>query len=122
MNFKIFRRPYLFFGLGLLTITLITSSCKHEGIPVDQLKQVSFSEVLPIFTTNCASCHGQKGEGFALTDYSSILRSVEPGNSSKSKVYQAITSTFNLMPPNNPLTASQRTLIRIWIDQGAKNN
>jgi uncharacterized membrane protein len=122
MNFKRTPGPTIFFGLGLLFIIFFASSCKHDGTPSDQLKQVSFKEVLPIFTTNCASCHGQKGEGFALTDYSSIVRSVQPGNSSKSKVYQALTSTFNLMPPNNPLTTSQRTLIRLWIDQGAKNN
>jgi len=109
-------------GIGF--ILFLVSSCKHDGIPVDQLPQIHFSEVLPIFTQNCATCHGGNGEshGLSFTDYTSIMKSIQAGNSSKSKAYQAMISTFQLMPPNNPLTTGQRTLIRLWIDQGAKNN
>ena len=120
------RIGFLKFSLmtGIGCILFLVSSCKHDGIPVDQLPQIPFSEVLPIFTQNCATCHGGNGEshGLSFTDYTSIMKSIQAGNSSKSKAYQAMISTFQLMPPNNPLTTGQRTLIRLWIDQGAKNN
>ena len=114
----------LSFLAGLSFLLFLVNSCKHDGIPADQLPQIPFSEVLPIFTQNCATCHGgQGGESrLSFSDYVSIMKSIQAGNSSKSKAYQAITSTFQLMPPNNPLTISQRTMIRLWIDQGAKNN
>jgi len=114
----------LIFMIGIAFFLFLTSSCKHDGIPVDQLPQIPFSEVLPIFKQNCATCHDGTGEsgGLKFTDYTSIMRSIQAGNSSKSKAYQAMTSTFQIMPPNNPLTTSQRTMVRLWIDQGAKNN
>jgi mono/diheme cytochrome c family protein len=117
-----FFKLSLMIGIGF-TLFLV-NSCKHDGVPVDQLPQIPFSEVLPIFTQNCATCHDGQGEsgGLKLTDYPSIKNAVKAGNSSQSKAYQAMISTFQLMPPNNPLTTSQRTTIRLWIDQGAKNN
>lgn len=117
-----FLKLSLMIGAGLMLF--LVNSCKHDGVPVDQLPQISFSEVLPIFTQNCATCHGGKGGsgGLKLSDYTGIMRVIQAGNSAKSKAYQAMTSTFQLMPPNNPLTTSQRTTIRLWIDQGAKNN
>ena len=117
-----FFKLSLMIGVGFFLFQVI--SCKHDGVPMDQLPQIPFSEVLPIFTQNCATCHGGNGEsrGLAFTDYPSIMRSIQAGNSSKSPAYQAMISTFQLMPPNNPLTTSQRTMIRLWIDQGAKNN
>jgi len=117
-----FLKMPLMIGIGFLLFLI--SSCKHDGVPMDQLPQIPFSDVLPIFTQNCATCHdGKGGSGdFALTDYTSIMRYIQAGNSSKSKAYQAMISTFQLMPPKNPLTTSQRTMIRLWIDQGAKNN
>lgn len=110
--------------IGVGFMLFLVNSCKHDGVPVDQLPQIPFSEVLPIFTQNCATCHGGKGEsgGLKLTDYTGIMRIIQAGNASQSKAYQAMISTFQLMPPNNPLTTNQRTIIRLWIDQGAKNN
>ena len=70
-------------GVGFLLF--LVSSCKHDGVPVDQLPQISFSEVLPIFTQNCATCHDGNGEsgGLKFTDYTSIMRSIQAGNSSQ---------------------------------------
>lgn len=117
-----FLKMSLMIGMGFMLF--LVSSCKHDGVPADQLPQIPFSEVLPIFTQNCATCHDGNGgsHGLSFSNYTSIMRSIQAGNSSKSEAYQAMISTFQLMPPNNPLTTSQRTLIRLWIDQGAKNN
>ena len=106
-------------------IMMLATSCKHDGIPANQLEPVNFTEqVLPIFQNSCATsgCHDvNTGEsGYVFSDYASIMRGITAGNASKSEAYQAITSTFELMPPNNALTTNERILIRIWIDQGAK--
>jgi mono/diheme cytochrome c family protein len=116
--------PSVLVALIIVPVFFLTNSCKHEGVPADQMPKINFTEqVLPIFTQNCASCHGGgKGGGgdTKFTDYASIIKSITPGDALKSKAYQAITSTFQLMPPNNALTTNERTLIRLWIDQGAK--
>ena len=110
--------------IGLLWILFMVNSCKHDGIPADQMPSINFTEqVLPVFQINCATsgCHDSRGEsGYVFTDYTSIMKAIKPGNADKSKAYQAITSTFQLMPPNYALPSSQRTLIRLWIEQGAK--
>jgi uncharacterized membrane protein len=124
MIFKRLFYPTVLVALIILPLSLLVNSCKHVGIPADQMPQINFTEqVLPIFTQNCAPCHGGGkggGGGTKFTDYTSIMKSITPGDASKSKAYQAITSTFQLMPPNNALTTNERTLIRLWIDQGAK--
>lgn len=113
-----------------LTVIIVSSlfiaiSCRHEGIPADQMEPVCFNQqVLPIFQNSCATsgCHNAQGgeSGYVFTDYSNIMKAITPGNASKSKAYKAITSSFQLMPPHNPLPMDKRILIRVWIDQGAK--
>jgi len=107
----------------LLPCLFMINSCKHDGIPAEQFRKICFNtEVLPIFG-NCTvgNCHnGTGGEsGYSYGDYGSIMASVTAGNSSKSKAYQAMISTIQLMPPGNALSVSSRTIIRLWIDQGA---
>jgi hypothetical protein len=125
MTFK--RLSYLFVLVAFMITPLIflVNSCKHEGIPADQMPQVCFqTEVLPIFQNSCGTtgCHDSKSaeNGYTYIDYASIMKSITPGDADKSKAYQAITSTFQLMPPDNALPASKRTIIRLWIEQGAK--
>lgn len=122
MTFK--RSGYLSVLVALLPLFFFINSCKHDGIPADQMPQICFTEqVLPIFQNSCATsgCHNSKGEaGYVFTDYAGIMKAITPGNADKSKAYQAITSPFQLMPPDNALPASKRTIIRLWIEQGAK--
>lgn len=107
-----------------LTSILLNSSCKHDGTPADQLPQINFTQqVLPIFQNSCATsgCHdSQTAENdYVFTDYASIMKAITPGNADKSKAYEAITSTTELMPPDNALSTGQRTTIWLWIEQGA---
>lgn len=56
----------------------------------------------------------------ALNNYDDIIQYIVPGNPDASTLYQAIISKWdNLMPPNQPLTKDNRTVIRVWIEQGA---
>lgn len=114
----------LFFTISGGFMLFLVSSCKHDGIPADQFPEVCFqTEVLPIFQNSCGTtgCHSSGGgHGYNFTDYSGIMKAITAGNADKSKAYQAITSTFQLMPPNNALPIDKRTTIRLWIEQGAK--
>jgi hypothetical protein len=57
-----------------------------------------------------------------LSNYTDISNNVVAGNPDGSRLYQAIISKWgNLMPPKKPLSESDRTKIRIWIEQGAVN-
>lgn len=123
------RTPIGFFSatliLGLGSLLLLVNSCQHEGIPADRMGTICFTEqVLPIFQNSCGTsgCHDSKTaeEGYVFTDYASIMKAITPGNADKSKAYQAMISTFEIMPTDNPLPATKRTIIRLWIEQGAK--
>lgn len=69
-------------------------------------------------------CHGSGGEGgFNPNSYSGIIRIVKAGDAANSKLYEVITNSGGegMMPPNQPLNKDQRTLILVWIEQGAQN-
>jgi hypothetical protein len=117
---------YLFFAvIMLITSILWIASCTHEpdltGIP-----EICFEgSILPIFKNSCAisGCHDGSGESdLILNNYQNIMEGIKPGDPSGSKIYKAITATSgeDKMPPDQPLTADNRTLISVWIEQGAK--
>ncbi len=101
-------------------------SCKHETVFPDNFPEICFErEVLPIFRNSCAitGCHDGSGEDdYILTDYLGISHSVASGKPYESEVYKAITakSGDDRMPPDKPLSIENRTIIRLWIEQGAR--
>jgi mono/diheme cytochrome c family protein len=108
--------------IGLTTFSWF-SSCTHIA-DIATIPEVCFDrDVLPIFTNNCAisRCHdGSRGSRMAYNNYSDIFASVVPYNPDGSQSYQAIISKWgNLMPPSQPLSQENRTIIRVWIEQGA---
>jgi hypothetical protein len=120
-----FDKIYLSIALLLIIITLSwITSCTHQANIVD-VPEICFErDVLPVFINNCAisGCHDGGGESrMALDNYVDISHSVVPGNPGSSRTYQAITATWgeNRMPPNRPLSLENRTIIRLWIEQGA---
>jgi len=117
---------YLFFAIILaITSILWIASCTHEpdltGIP-----EICFEgDILPIFKNSCAisGCHDGSGESdLILNSYQNIMEGIRPGDPSRSEIYRAITATSgeDKMPPDQPLSSDNRTLIRVWIEQGAK--
>jgi hypothetical protein len=115
-------------SLGLLLLfasAAWVTSCRHEANIAD-FPEVCFErDVLPVFLNSCAitGCHSGNGEAMRLTNYAEISDGVVPGKPYSSKVYTAVISTFGegKMPPNQPLSLDNRTIIRIWIEQGAAN-
>ena len=109
----------------LLPIALL--SCTHNTPNAVDMPEICFeSEVLPIFQTGCAisGCHDNitAEKGYIYSDYNSIMNTITAGDASKSKAFKAITSlSGESMPPDRPLSIDARILIRLWIEQGAKN-
>lgn len=125
-------------------IVMLFTSCRHE-IPTHVIPpgnqpvnsgscssdSVYFANtILPIISSNCAKsgCHDPLNheEGLVLNNYTGIMRIVQPGNASDSKLYKVIitTNAGDLMPPPPAprLLQADISAIQKWINQGAKNN
>jgi hypothetical protein len=108
------------------SILLFLPSCTHDPIGIEELDTVCFdTRVFPIIQTSCgiSGCHnGVSGEeGFDASNYESIMKAVTPGDPRGSTLYKVITDIHgeHMMPPDLPLNKEQRTLIQVWIAQGA---
>jgi hypothetical protein len=111
-------------GLIFCLTPIMIPSCTHDPAGIELLDTVCFdTQILQIIQTSCKSCHDGSTEGFSATDYASIMQSVTPGDPRGSKLYKAITDIWgeHLMPPDQPLSRQNRTLIEVWIAQGATN-
>jgi hypothetical protein len=107
----------------LFAIFSWVTSCTHVA-NIANIPEICFTtDILPIFTSNCAisGCHDGGGEShMALNSYTDISRNVTPGNPDGSRIYQTIIAKWgNRMPPSKPLSIENREKIRIWIEQGA---
>ena len=110
-------------------------------------RQVSFSQnVKPILDAKCLSCHDGSGEGsaksgFNVKTYDSLMvgtklgKVIVPGDAVSSTLYRLISHQASPeihMPPHGgqslakgkgePLTQGEIDAIKLWINQGAKNN
>src|ERR1041385_9044212 len=124
-------------GLVLVAATSLSSNAAAAvGDRVAGKGNVDFSrDIQPILSDNCFRCHGpdekaRKGKlrldtkegAFRVKDGKTVI---VPGKSAESELFQRITSKDpdDQMPPpesNRQLTARQITLIRQWIDEGAR--
>jgi len=94
--------------------------------PVDYAK-----DVVPIFENKCHVCHSgsiQKGK-FDMSTHAGVMKggkrgvTVVPGKSAESTMFQFCSRQKKpVMPPEgeDQLTSTELTLIKMWIDEGAK--
>ena len=104
-------------SLVILTTFSWITSCTHNA-DITNLPEVCFKrDVQYIIGNSCAisGCHDGGGEAMPLTSYSEISSGVVPGNPDKSILYQVMIDKWgiNRMPPNEPLTQDNRTIIRV---------
>ena len=96
------------------------------------------TDIKPIFEASCVKCHGAEKPkaGLKLNSLEGALKGtkegkvIEPGQSTKSSLVISVACISDdedaWMPPKNnkakiaPLTKEQVSLIRAWVDQGAK--
>jgi hypothetical protein len=139
------KSPGISIGPSMMAmwILIIFGSCVHEPFlssvdnnneipPVidDCLSDGSVcfeSSILPIFLSSCArsGCHDTKSkkDGYVLDSYSNIMKKgITKGNANGSKLYKVLFATGgDRMPPDGPLSNSQKEAIKLWINEGAKN-
>jgi cytochrome c551/c552 len=103
-------------------------------LPPPSTKKIDFAkEIKPLFKKACIDCHDADNPmgGFSLNKRESALKGGEkglaiiPGKSDKSPIiYYVARQVKELpMPPKDmgdPLTKEEISLLRAWIDQGAK--
>lgn len=103
-------------------------------------RQVSYQQdVRPTLEKNCLACHtqpqgaGYRKGGLDLTNYKSMMRGtiygpvIKPGDSQHSTLNMLVEGRADAcirMPHDKgyPLTQQEIEILRLWVDQGAKNN
>ena len=119
------------------TLTVLTL-CVFTALGSACTKQVSYSkDVYPILQENCLSCHepGGKGEvasGFNMATYEAFMKGTKfgpvivPGSGFSSTLAILIEHkgdpSLNMPHKKHPLPEEDIETIKLWIDQGAKNN
>lgn len=119
--------PSLLCGLLILLTAVYMYSCRHETISLNDFPEIKFSsQVLPIFTANCAisGCHNGSGDGemMNLSSYDGIIKGIVKGKPYSSRIYNSIINEYEGMPPSGPMGIKARSIIKLWIEQGAKNS
>jgi hypothetical protein len=128
------------FGIIIITVAaLFTSACRKEKNATASADSVDYNiHIRPILSDRCFKCHGPdarqrkadlrldtpEGAYAALKDDPS-KHVIVPGDADESEVFARISTadTSIVMPPpssNLSLNASEVTLIKKWIEQGAK--
>ena len=136
MKIKIFLLP------TFLSLFLLLNSCQKAVLDTKSTTsnsstviKTSFSnEIIPIFTTNCISCHNPGAVDLrAVTVYDALVTNASPFNKyidtlnpSNSLLYLKLTKSSppsgGMMPPSGLLSTSSTDLVLKWIQEGAKNN
>lgn len=115
-----------------LLVLLVLSGCKKE-------QEVSFSQdVKPIIDKYCIECHQAGGEGLAasgfnLEDYAGLMKGTRhgpmifAGDSAGSNMLVLMEGRADpsISMPHGKMegaTGKELETIRVWIDQGARNN
>ena len=119
------------------------TNCKHEIVIPKNMNSPEISylcdsdtvyfvnDIQPLLNSTCATtgCHDDQTaeDDIRLTSYINIIQSgeVKPFRPEDSEIYEVLFEEGDdLMPPppQSPLSASQKEMIRTWIMQGAKNN
>jgi hypothetical protein len=106
-----------------LVLKWITEGVKNVtcGVAVDTAN-VTFSKTIkPLLETNCVGCHktGSVSGGVLLDSYANVKAYVD-----NKKMWGAMNylSGYSAMPPSQKLSDCQLSVVKKWIDKGAKND
>ncbi len=114
--------------LSVATWMAVVLACGDNNVTGDA--PVSFaSDVQPLLSTYCTQCHGLEG-GLDLSSFQTVMAGglsgtpVVAGDSDASLLVKRIEGTVPPVMPSVglPLSADQISLVRRWIDEGAKEN
>lgn len=116
-------------GLGLISVW----GCQRAEEP-----EVSYSQdVRPILEKNCLECHveggsGYEASGFSMASYEDLMKGtkfgpvVKPADSFTSALTMLVEgradASIQMPHGKDPLTEEEIATLKIWIDQGARDN
>jgi len=118
--------------LGLVLV-LAVGACEYDFVAPEEIPDIPVEEdlsfatdVLPILTENCASCHNSGGRApdlSAANAYQSIntAKYINRDNPESSLIYSYVRSGASTHT-HKQYTAAQGQYILVWIQQGAQNN
>lgn len=119
--------------LPVFMLAMLLAGCAaHSRVSYQQ-------DVYPILEDNCLDCHRPpRGKGYRKTrlnmeNYETLMRGtvygpvIIPGDSGKSVLNMLVEGRADAslrMPhkDDEPLTEDQVTILRLWVEQGARNN
>ncbi|MEN8249583.1 MAG: hypothetical protein ABFS32_11670 [Bacteroidota bacterium] len=114
--------------VSLLLYLAFTTSCYYETItpelPEPPEGDVSFAtEIQPIFTAKCISCHPTMG-GLDLTEGNAYSNINDPKYINSTTPAESLIYTKADASGSHPAkyTAAESLLLLTWIEQGANNN
>src|ERR1700723_1829286 len=103
------------------------SPCVHSlG---DEIHPTLERDVLPLLKVRCLKCHSPlKSKGkLNLSSPRSLVRGgssgpvIVPGDPGESALWDLVSNDEMPPKPEEPLSADEKTLLRRWIEQGARN-
>ena len=111
----------------LATFMAAVSPCVRSS--GDEIHPTLERDVLPLLKARCLKCHSPlKSSGkLNLSNPRSMARGgtsgpvIAPGNLDESKLWDLVSNDEMPPQPEQPLAADEKTLLRRWIEQGAKN-
>ena len=129
-------RPFVLATLATagLLVGQLTAAESSGTDASDEPRTVSYwTEVRPIFQVHCQGCHqpAKSGGSYVMTEFESLLAggdsgdAIVPGDIDASYLMDLIVPTDGVaeMPKGKePLSESQLSLIRNWIEQGAHDD
>jgi len=128
-NIKIMKKTVkLISKAAVLMLMLSLTGCYYdEVVPLPPDYEASFAnDIQPIFTQNCASCHGgnQEPDLREGSAYAEIVNGefIVPNDIEASVLYQRLVGNGALMPIGNSLSTTKINLVKSWIENGALNN
>src|SRR5262245_9189721 len=116
---------------GGLVVWLAAVAIASSGARPPAQVRIDFkTQIQPIVARECLECHSQdrrKG-GLSLATYGDALDGgrngaiIRPGNAAGSPLMQRLTGALDPQMPKDadPLPPADLALIRLWIDQGAR--
>lgn len=118
--------PLLLFGAATLGSL---GACGGDDAPPDPAADVTWCEAEAVLQAKCQRCHfgtpGANGAGFPLVTYQDTQADMA-GTPRWMKMRDVLEADFmppkflpDLMPPVQPLTASEKQTLLAWLEQGA---
>lgn len=109
--------------LGNIPTTTPTPQASASPSPTGTPMNVTYTMLATnIFGPKCMSCHnaGNMQANVRLDNYAGVRAAVTPNNPAQSPVF--VQSNIGFMPPGNPLSSNEISMIESWINLGALNN